>query len=391
MNKKVIIIGGGTINPDPLQAGRASYCIPEFGDTTRRLIGLARDYFTKMDVHGHLTRLAGGGEFYQGVTPSGYLQSDTDVETLVDQCIADPSVKVMFMPVTMVQRGRELQVIGKIRKERKDIFLVSWHHARCKDAEYTLYMEGLYECKELSCNLVVVESHTLNMVVSPEEARYHVSADIYETLKGVVEMAYQRSHLTFTRSTVVAGEAVPWTSDLVPANLRAVVDHCIQKNAYKPFNGATAGHFAVKVNDNTFLTSIRKTNFNHLAEKGLVKVTTDGPDNVIAYGFKPSVGGQSQRIVFTDHPDTDCIVHFHCPKKEGSAVPTVSQREFECGSHECGKNTSTGLQKFGNLWAVFLDQHGPNIVFNRNTDPQEVINFIEDNFDLSQKTGGYEG
>ena len=123
---------------------------------------------------------------------------------------------------------------------------------------------------------------------------------------------------------------------------------------------------------------------------GLVKVKTDGPDSVIAYGSKPSVGGQSQRIVFTDHPGTDCIVHFHCEKKASSSVPTVSQREYECGSHECGRNTSRGLARFGNLQAVYLDQHGPNIVFGRDTDPKEVIDFIEANFDLETKTGGYQ-
>jgi hypothetical protein len=122
---------------------------------------------------------------------------------------------------------------------------------------------------------------------------------------------------------------------------------------------------------------------------GLVKVKTDGPDNVIAYGSKPSVGGQSQRIVFKEHEGMDCIVHFHCPKKENSKVPTVSQKEYECGSHECGKNTSSGLKQFGNLKAVYLDQHGPNIVFSKKTDPKEVIKFIKSNFDLSEKTGGY--
>jgi hypothetical protein len=121
----------------------------------------------------------------------------------------------------------------------------------------------------------------------------------------------------------------------------------------------------------------------------LVKIVTDGPDSVIAYGARPSVGGQSQRIVFQDHQDVDCIVHFHCPLLPGSAVPVVSQREFECGSHECGQNTSRGLTKFGNLYAVYLDNHGPNVVFHRSIDPQEVINFIQENFDLSQKTGGY--
>jgi hypothetical protein len=123
---------------------------------------------------------------------------------------------------------------------------------------------------------------------------------------------------------------------------------------------------------------------------GLVLVETDGPDRVIAYGSKPSVGGQSQRIVFSDHPDFDSIVHFHCPKKENSLVPTISQKEYECGSHECGKNTSNGLKSFGRLKAVFLDNHGPNVVFN-SSDPgiaEEVKTFIENNFDLSQKTGG---
>ena len=87
----------------------------------------------------------------------------------------------------------------------------------------------------------------------------------------------------------------------------------------------------------------------------------------------------------------DCIVHFHSPLKVGHLddILVVSQREVECGSHQCGKNTSDGLRHFGNLKCVMLDNHGPNIVFNRNINPQEVINFIEDNFDLSQKTGGY--
>jgi hypothetical protein len=67
----------------------------------------------------------------------------------------------------------------------------------------------------------------------------------------------------------------------------------------------------------------------------------------------------------------------------------VSQREFECGSHQCGKNTSNGLRQFGNLSAVYLDNHGPNIVFHHDISPQEVIDFIEANFNLEGKTGGY--
>ncbi len=70
-------------------------------------------------------------------------------------------------------------------------------------------------------------------------------------------------------------------------------------------------------------------------------------------------------------------------------IPIKSQRDIECGSFACGQSTSDGLKKFGNLSAVFLDNHGPNIVFNRSINPQEVIDFIERNFDLNGKTGGY--
>jgi hypothetical protein len=37
-----------------------------------------------------------------------------------------------------------------------------------------------------------------------------------------------------------------------------------------------------------------------------------------------------------------------------------------------------------------LDNHGPNIVFNSNIDPTEVIDFIEANFDLDRSTSGFE-
>jgi hypothetical protein len=281
------------------------------------------------------------------------------------------------------------KLIAHLRNGRKDIYSVGFKHTNGATPEEQ-YIAALTLIKEASCNLVLANDtqSRLNMVVTPEEAKYHVTTDRAEALKGLVEMAYLRSHLTFTRSTVVAGEPVPWNSSLVPPSLRAVVDFCIEQGAYKPFRGATVGHFAVKLDDTTFLTSRRKTNFNELDAIGLVKIVTDGPDSVIAYGSKPSVGGQSQRIVFHDHKDYDCIVHFHCPRKPESQVPVVSQREYECGSHECGQNTSRGLQKFGNLSAVYLDDHGPNIVFNRSIDPAEVIKFIEENFDLSEKTGG---
>jgi ribulose-5-phosphate 4-epimerase/fuculose-1-phosphate aldolase len=153
----------------------------------------------------------------------------------------------------------------------------------------------------------------------------------------------------------------------------------------------TAGHFAIRAQDGKIITSKRWSNFNHLDQTGMVLVEPIGHDTVKAYGGKPSVGGQSQRIIFKDHPELDYIVHFHCPLKENhpDPIPKRDQRPYECGSHECGQNTSNGLKKMADgLYAVMLDNHGPNIVFNRHVPAEKVIDFIERNFDLDHKTGG---
>lgn len=280
-------------------------------------------------------------------------------------------------------------ILREIRQNRKDIFVCAIINSQ-QLMTSDMYSEGVGYIKSNSVNLVLVYNSfpDKGIVVTPEESYYHEGEWDY-VAAGLVEMAKLRSHLTFTRSTVVDGQPVPWDSDLVPESLRTVIDYLISRGAYKPFRGATVGHFACKLSDNEFLTSIRKSNFNDISKIGLVKVVTDGPDTVLAYGAKPSVGGQSQRIVFNDHKGYDCIVHAHVPIKDESEVPIASQREFECGSMQCGSNTSNHLKQFGNLKAVYLDNHGPNIIFNRNIDPQEVIDFIEANFDLEKKTGGF--
>lgn len=402
-NKVVHIIGGGTVS---YLGQHLATTAPAYGSTARKLYDICSGHFPNMNVQLHLTKMACAGK--------SNLETNDDVERLIDKLVADDTTKVIFLNAALVDFGhfwdhrfgqrysardnKEItitlsalpKIVTKIRQRRKDIFLVAFRQT-CGMTEDEMYLSGLDLCKTASCNLVLANDKKtrVNMVITPEEARYHVTTDRMEALTGLVEMAKLRSHLMFTRSTVVEGKPIPWDSELVYPSLRAVVNYCIQQGAYKPFNGSTAGHFACKLDENTFLTSIRKTNFNDLPKNGLVKVVTDGPDSVMAYGAKPSVGGQSQRIVFNEHSDYDCIVHFHCPIKPGSKVPVASQREFECGSHECGKNTSSHLQEFGNLSAVFLEQHGPNIVFHHSINPQEVIQFIEANFDLSEKTGGF--
>jgi hypothetical protein len=420
--KRIYIFGGGTLAH---VTSHFAVCAPAYGTTAEQLYCLARDRFGDVvDVELELTKMAGGS-----------LETNEDVERRIDQLKADPSTKIIFFSVAMCDwaptqlttrinvagkdtycphtvslskhasrletRGVDevtirlepaLKIISSIRTGRKDIFLVGFK-TTCGATKQQMYEKGLRLCKEGSVNLVLVNDVKTrwNMIVTPEEAAYHETSDRAEVLKQLVDMAWYRSQLTFTQSMVVDGKPVAWSDSRVPHSLRTVVDHCIKGRAYKTFNGGTVGHFAVRLSETEFLTSIRKSDFNRLTEVGLVYVKTDGPDTVLAYGAKPSVGGQSQRIVFNDHPGFDCIAHFHCPLRPNHPddIPVKSQREVECGSHACGRQTSNGLRQFGNLKAVYLDQHGPNIVFPSTIDPQEVIDFIERNFDLSQKTGGY--
>jgi hypothetical protein len=286
------------------------------------------------------------------------------------------------------------KLIHRIRRTRKDIFLVGFKATTGMD-EQEQYLAGLGLLKGASCNLVLandVHEH-LNMVITPEEAKYHVTKNRDEAIKGLCEMIVLRSGLTFTRSTVVDGPPVPWNAPTIPHNLRTVVNHCIARGAYKPFQGKTVGHFATRgPQDGVIYTSRRKSNFNNLENDGLLHVEVVGDDEVISYGGKPSVGGQSQRIIFSQHPDVDCIIHFHCPLREAyrnDLVPRRSQRAVECGSHECGRNTSEGLAEvWPGIKAVMLDEHGPNICFSAHHDPAHVIEFIEAYWRLEEKTGG---
>jgi len=283
------------------------------------------------------------------------------------------------------------KLIGKIRAKRKDIFLIGFKTTADATAERQ-FRDALNLLKTTSCNLVFSNDVVArrNMIVTPEQARYFEGEGREAAIHGLVNMALSRARGTFTRSTVVDGVGVPWNDPQIPASLRTVVDHCRARGAYKPFLGATVGHFAVKVDDRHFVTSIRKSDFNKLDEVGMVLVASEDANSVVAYGAKPSVGGMSQRMIFRDHPDMDCIVHFHCPKRKWSSVNTVPQWKHECGSHQCGENTSLGLRKHkdANVKAVMLDNHGPNIVFSRDADPASVIDFIERNFDLTQSTDG---
>lgn len=415
--KTVYIVGGGTCSH---VRNHLALSAPAYGATARTISELCASWPMRRELV--LTRMASP----DGTGP----ETPADLLGVARTIADDPAAKVVFWSTAIVDFQGQLftgqahevengphaerldssnpsrldlstipKILPRIRQlpngagtVRKDIFLVAFKTTTGKTPE-EMYSAGLLLMKRSSANLVLVNDvvRRHNMIVTPEEAVYHETGDRREALTQLADMARLRSQLTFTRSTVRAGRPVPWASGEIPQALRRVVEWAVQGNAYKPFRGATVGHFACRLSDTEFLTSIRKTDFNDIASNGMVRVVTDGPDTVLAYGAKPSVGGQSQRQVFRDHPGYDCVFHAHVPLRPDhrDPVPVVSQRELECGSHGCGERTSQNLQQFGNLKAVMLDNHGPNVVFPSSIDPQEVIDFVEANFDLSKKTGGY--
>lgn len=419
--KKIYILGGGTFSDVRCHQ---SLCTRAFGDTAISLADMFKEEVSAQGLDGEfeveliLTRMAQPHKNPYNIITNG------DAGNLIDNLIANKDTKVIVQNFALcdfdgqigdIPSGKHAErlrtnegdvmmkmtpahkVISKIRQERKDIFAIGFKTTSNKDAN-TQYLRGLELLKKNSLNLVLANDvgNSRNMIIAPEETRYGEmqSRDRTEILKLLVKMTVSRMQNHFTRSTVVEGMALDWNGDAIPASLRTIVNHCIEAGAYKPFLGKTAGHFAAKLSDNEFATSIRKTNFNDLDKIGLVKIESKNQDEVIAHGFKPSVGGQSQRQIFAANPDKDCIVHFHCPVKEGvKSIPVALQWPNECGSHECGQNTSNHLKNVDlgdgeSLQVVYLDNHGPNIVFNRRVNPHKVINFIDTHFDLSAKTGG---
>jgi len=402
---RIRIVGGGTVMH---VRNHLALCAPAYGTTARQIAAICARRGEPATLT--LTRMA---------DPSSPYETNADVARLAAEIVADTAVRIVFWnpalcdyagTVDDVAPGPKAErlhtsdgprtmhlipadkVVASLRRERKDLFVVAWKTTTGADEE-TMFAAGLRLLKSSSANLVMVNDVVTrtNMVVTPEEARYHVTRDRSEALEGVVEIACLRARGTFTRSTVVAGSAgVPWRSDAVAANLRAVVDHCIRRGAYKPLDTprgrVTAGHFAARAPGGAIVTSRRWSDFNDLERVGMVRIEARGDDEVIAWGGKPSVGGQSQRIIFATHPEIANIVHVHCPLRPTApdAIPVRPQRPFECGSHECGRNTANGLREIEDgIWAVMLDRHGPNIGFRADVDPARVIALIERNIDLA--------
>lgn len=418
MKKKIYIFGGGLFS---YSCAHFATSMPAFGETAIQLEKKFNEYLNqdleakeKYEVVLVLTKMAD--------PRNSKIVTNEDMENVFNKVIADPTTRGVIVNCAFVDydcqvgdrplgkhekrletKDGELsatlipkkKLIGMFRKERKDIFVAGFK-TTSNESDEVLYQKSLRLLKKNSLNLVFgndIARHS-NMIVTPEESHYGLGEGREDVMNAFVKMFVNRLGNTFTRSKVVDGASVDWNSEAVPSVLRVAVNHCIENGAYKPFLGKTVGHFAYKVTDNTIVTSKRKTNFNDLDTVGLVKIESVGKDEVVAYGAKPSVGGQSQRIIFSEHDDVNCILHFHCPLKEGvEHISVAPQWQNECGSHQCGKNTSDHLNKvdLGDgdyVKVVYLDNHGPNVVFRDNINPEKLLNFLDKTFDFSNKTGG---
>jgi len=324
-----------------------------------------------------------------------HIATPETVHGLVARLIADPDEQtIFFLPdfqtLDGIQAIKEVRSI--IRSERKDLFLVLASPTSGVSPEEQ-YFTALEIMKSNHANLALAydDKTGLNMVVVPEEAYYGQTADRSETLNWLIKIALARAGETFTRSNVIAAPPVSWMAPEVSENFRQVVDHLVAHGAYKKFRGKTAGHFAIRgMQQGEFLTSRRNHDFNRLSDIGLVRVFAQGRDEVVAHGSKPSVGGQSQRIIFDQHPELSNIVHFHSPLRPDArdVIPVQEQWPFECGSHQCGQNTANGLREVRpGIYAVMLENHGPNIVFGNDIPANQVIDLINCNFNLTAKTG----
>jgi hypothetical protein len=176
MNKNIHILGGGTFSH---VRNHLSLAVPAFGKTAISLAysfchqDIDHTYTTKL----HLTKMA---------DTLSTMETNENVSVFVDNLIADPETKVIVFNVAMCdydgiignvasdKHAERLQtrvdssptmrllpsekVISKIRKERKDIFLVAFK-TTCGATEHEQYIAGLNLLKENSCNLVLANDN----------------------------------------------------------------------------------------------------------------------------------------------------------------------------------------------------------------------------------------
>jgi hypothetical protein len=291
------------------------------------------------------------------------------------------------------------KIVKSIRSERKDVFLVAFKATAGVSVE-ECYARGLHLLKSASANLVLandVRNHH-NIVVVPEEFPY-VEKSRKHAVRTLCEMIRDRTRLHFVRTHVrdetPADPLALERAGAIPQNFVPVLRHLIERGAFKPFRGRTSGHFGCRVLDPSLgyqrISSVRKVDHNRVLQDGMAKIYGIEDGKIVAGGARPSVGEHTQGEIYDTLGDqVHSIVHVHCPLREGAnGIATASQRPFECGSVECGKNTAENLAEVEpGVFVVHLEGHGPNVAYRKDVPPERVILLIEKYFDLDDKTGG---
>ena len=115
------------------------------------------------------------------------------------------------------------KIIGKIRKERKDIFVVGFK-TTTNNTESEQYIKSLELLKKNSINLVLANDtvNRRNVIVAPEETKYSKTTNRSKILKFLTKMTVSRMQNKFTHSTVVEGDAIDWNGESVPENLSQI-------------------------------------------------------------------------------------------------------------------------------------------------------------------------
>lgn len=294
------------------------------------------------------------------------------------------------------------KILPRIREQRKDIFVVSFKTTAGVGRDET-YKTGLLALKKNSSNLVFANDiqDKINMVITPEEFPYE-GKDRDEAIQLLSDITYKRLNLTFEDKTIVKNNERAFPDALmkegaIPKNWYEVMQYLFTHNAFKPLpeTGKTSGHFGCRVTGKDYerITSERKINHNDSFQRGMIPVYSYKDGLLVVGGAKPSVGEKTQELIYQELGDKiHSIVHFHCPINESITHIPFEKREqlpFECGSKECALNTVSGMVECApGIYAVHLENHGPNIAFHKDVPSEIVIKFINLYWNLNDKTGG---
>ena len=237
------IVGGGTVSHI---RNHLALCAPAYGSTAKALLAICQAHDQNAEMI--LTRMA---------DPSSSIETSADLENWVKSTVADHNAKIVFWnpaivdyngSVGNIQSGKKAdrlksregkqnieitpaeKLVTMFRESRKDLFLVAFKTTTNATTDEQ-YAAGLSLLKNASANLVLANDTVtgMNMVIVPEEARYHQTIDREVALAGLVEMTILRSKNTFTRSRVMSDIGVSWNDEAIPENLKTVFHYCFSK------------------------------------------------------------------------------------------------------------------------------------------------------------------